>query len=75
MDKAEHDSIREWIRANYLPIEGFDLKSAVHTLKRDFVTQALKRTGGNVTEAAVLLRLKRQTLHHWIKELGIYEGG
>ena len=50
-----------------LPEGGIDL----HALERDLVEQALERTAGNVTDAARLLGLTRDTLRYRIEKFGL----
>ncbi len=50
-----------------LPSEGVDLE----TLERDLVKQALRRTGGNQTKAAVLLGLNRDQIRYRIEKFGL----
>ena len=50
-----------------LPADGIDL----NRLERDLLTQALKRTGGNQTQAGLLLRLSRDQIRYRIEKFGI----
>ena len=50
-----------------LPPEGTDLQAA----ERDFVIQALRRAGGNRTEAARLLGLNRDGVRYRVKKFGL----
>jgi DNA-binding NtrC family response regulator len=43
----------------------------VETFERDFLTQALRRHGGNITKAAEELGMHRQNLQQKMRELGI----
>ena len=54
-----------------LPAGGCDLEALEQDLARCLITQALERTGGNVSRAARLLGLARGTLRHRIESLGI----
>lgn len=42
--------------------EGFCLPDHLDKLKNDYITAAMKKTGGNVSQAAALLGMKRTTL-------------
>ena len=42
--------------------EGLDLRSALENLERELIDRALRKAGGNRTEAAALLGLNRTTL-------------
>ena len=59
------------------PIEEIDgsevlsIKRATRRLQRDFMAKALKRTGGNKTQAAKLLEVSRPMLIAKIKEYGL----
>ncbi|HEY4057146.1 MAG TPA: sigma 54-interacting transcriptional regulator [Kofleriaceae bacterium] len=44
------------------PTEGLDLRSALENLERELIDRALRKAGGNRTEAAALLGLNRTTL-------------
>jgi DNA-binding NtrC family response regulator len=46
-----------------------NLKSAVETLEKQFIEQALERSGGNRSEAAALLGLNRTTLVEKLRKL------
>ena len=51
------------------PEAGVDLPSIVDQIEREFIDQALSRTGGNKAAAAGLLKLKRTTLVEKLKRL------
>jgi DNA-binding NtrC family response regulator len=51
------------------PEAGVDLPSIVDQIEREFIGQALSRTGGNKAAAAGLLNLKRTTLVEKLKRL------
>ena len=50
-----------------LPPAGVDLEE----LERDLVVQALRRTGGNQTQAAKLLRLNRDQIRYRVEKFGL----
>ena len=50
--------------------EALSIKQATRRLQRDFMAKALKRTGGNKTQAAKLLEISRPMLIAKIKEYG-----
>lgn len=52
-----------------LPESGLDFEETVGTIERGILEQALKKTGGNKTLAAELLRLKRTTLTAKLRSL------
>lgn len=52
-----------------LPAEGLDFEAAVDEFERSLLTQALARSGGNKSQAADLLRIKRTTLLAKLKSL------
>ncbi len=52
-----------------LPESGLDFERTVGTIERGILEQALKKTGGNKTLAAELLRLKRTTLTAKLRSL------
>ncbi|NBG88564.1 sigma-54 interaction domain-containing protein [Isachenkonia alkalipeptolytica] len=49
----------------------FSLKKSMENWEKQFIEDALKETGGNVTKAAQLLKIPRQTLQYKVKKLGI----
>jgi DNA-binding NtrC family response regulator len=53
----------------FLPEHGMDLERALVEFERTLVSQALKRTGGNKTAAADILRIPRTTLISKIRAL------
>lgn len=58
-EKKEGDDSRGWGRLQ-IPSEGISIEE----VERDLVVQALEQTGGNVTRAAKLLGLSRDTLRY-----------
>lgn len=50
-----------------LPAEGIDLEQ----VERDFVSQALVRTGGNRTQAAKLLSISRDQMRYRVEKFGL----
>jgi sigma-54 specific flagellar transcriptional regulator A len=52
-----------------LPNEGFDLRAHIDSLEREFISQALQRSGGVVAHAARLLGLRRTTLVEKLRKL------
>ena len=42
-------------------------------MEREMVTPAMERCDGNVTRAAKLLRVTRDTLVHKLEKLGLYK--
>jgi DNA-binding NtrC family response regulator len=51
--------------------ESLDLRSAVESLERHLINQALEASGGNRTEAAALLGLNRTTLVEKLRKYGV----
>ena len=51
--------------------EALSIKRATRRLQRDLMAKALKRTGGNKTQAAKLLEVSRPMLIAKIKEYGL----
>ncbi len=43
--------------------------------RRRLVSDALRQTGGNVGQAAELLRVSRRTMYHWMKRYGVDRPG
>lgn len=52
-----------------LPKEGMDLKQHVADVERHYITQALAKSSGVVSKAAVLLKIRRTTLVEKIRKL------
>ena len=48
-----------------------DFKSAKKEFERRYIERSLEQSGGNVTRAAEILGMHRQSLQHKIKELGL----
>ena len=53
------------------PVEGSDLRDEIEALARRRIEDALARTQGNQTHAALLLGMPRRTLVARIREYGI----
>ncbi len=51
--------------------QGLSMEGMVAGLQRELITRALHQSGGNKTEAARLLGLKRLALHHLIRKLDL----
>lgn len=51
-----------------LPDDGLDLEDVVVDLERHYIVEALKRTGGNQTEAAALLSISRDQLRYRLEK-------
>ena len=47
------------------------LNDRIHEMERDSICQALRQTNGNVTKAALILKMPRQNLHYRIKRYQI----
>jgi two-component system, NtrC family, response regulator PilR len=54
-----------------LPDEGLDLSAHLEQLEKTYLLEALRRTGGNQTKAAELLRLSVRSLRHLLDKHGI----
>jgi two-component system, NtrC family, response regulator AtoC len=72
----------EWLTPDLLPVTAARVSTAqtmelpeegvsLETLERELVVQALKRTGGNQTKAAVLLGLNRDQIRYRIEKFGL----
>jgi DNA-binding NtrC family response regulator len=48
-----------------------NFKEAKKEFERRYIEKCLDQTGGNITQAAALLGMHRQSLQHKIKELGL----
>lgn len=59
--------------AGQMPAEGIDLEKRLEDAERNYIAQALQRTGGNVTKAAQLLNTSFRSLRYRISKLGIRE--
>ena len=62
-------------QAMVLPEEGFDLEEALRSVERQYIEQALARTGGVQTQAATLLRLSSRSFRYRLGKLGISADG
>jgi len=54
-----------------LPPEGLSLKHRMAEIEREFISQALSRTKGNVSQTARLLNVQRTTLIEKIQKFGL----
>ncbi len=54
-----------------LPAEGLDLEAALEDLERHYLRQALERTDGNLTQAAVLLGMSLRSIRYKVSKLGL----
>lgn len=65
------------IEKNPLPLSDMDKisfpgeRSSLEELEKDFIIQALKKAGGNQTQAAKILKISRDTLRYRVKKLKI----
>ncbi len=59
--------------AKFLPLPELTWKEAEREFEKQFLSQALADHGGKVSETAVKLRLRPETLHRKIKKLGLKE--
>jgi len=66
-----HERIKTAERGDLNFLEGSSLKEAVDFLEKRMIVSALKKTRGNMTEAARLLKVPKQTLHYKIKKYEI----
>jgi DNA-binding NtrC family response regulator len=55
----------------FIPAEGVDLRRAHDALDERFFREALRRTDGNETQAALLLRINYHTFRYRLKKLGL----
>jgi two-component system response regulator AtoC len=51
--------------------DNLSIKQAVASLEQQYISTALKRTGGNRVQAAKLLEISLRALHYKIKEYGL----
>jgi len=51
--------------------QSLDFRSAKKDFERKYIEKTLEQTGGNVTRAAGLLGMHRQSLQHKLRELGL----
>jgi two-component system response regulator PilR (NtrC family) len=57
--------------ANALPVEGLNITAHLDHLEKNYILEALQRTGGNQTRAAELLHLSVRSLRHLLDKHGI----
>jgi DNA-binding NtrC family response regulator len=72
-DAARGDGAPEREQPSFasLPPEGVDMESVQESLVRHLIGQALKRTGGNESQAAKLLNLNHHTFRYRRRKLGL----
>lgn len=51
--------------------QALDFRSAKKEFERKYIEKSLEQAGGNVTKAAAMLGMHRQSLQHKLKELGL----
>ena len=54
-----------------MPIEGLDLTAHLDQLEKTYILEALRRTDGNQTNAANLLKMSVRSLRHLLDKHGI----
>ncbi|MFH1638536.1 MAG: helix-turn-helix domain-containing protein [Candidatus Woesearchaeota archaeon] len=54
-----------------LSLEFLPMKEAEHDFERRYIQKALRESGGNITNAARKMKVRFETLHRKIKDLGI----
>jgi DNA-binding protein Fis len=62
------------LRTSAASVDGFELPATgldLEQVERQFVVQALKRSGGNQTKAASLLGLNRDQIRYRIEKFGL----
>jgi arginine utilization regulatory protein len=52
-------------------IKSFNLKDELETIERDYIQNAMKQTGQNITESAKLLGIPRQTLQYKLSKYNL----
>lgn len=65
----------QWVDHLALPMQGIDLKRHLASVELRLITQALEETGGTVSEAARLLKLRRTTLVEKLRRYGDQAAG
>lgn len=64
-----HLKIKE--RQNYSPYFAHSLKESMDLFEKELIINALNQSQGNMTQAARVLKVPKQTLHYKIKKYGI----
>jgi two-component system response regulator PilR (NtrC family) len=54
-----------------IPPEGFDLEKRMEEYERGYIREALRATGGNLTNAAKILGMSYRSIRYRVKKLGI----
>ena len=54
-----------------IPDEGFELSEHLNNLEKDYLELSLKKTGGNITNAAKLLNLEVRSMRHRMSKFSI----
>jgi DNA-binding NtrC family response regulator len=73
-DRREDDLVSESLEVAGGPAAG-SLQRARAAFEARYITEALRRHGGNVTRAAQALGLSRVALHRKMKEYGLRDAG
>jgi two-component system response regulator PilR (NtrC family) len=58
-----------------IPTEGFNLLEKMDEYERGFIREALKATGGNLTNAAKILGMSYRSIRYRVKKLGVKHSG
>ncbi len=66
---ATHPAGSDGGDALVLPEEGFGLEARLAEIERDYIQQALEKTGGNLTQAAELLGITFRSIRYKVKKL------
>jgi len=74
MDLPAPSSVEAFSSVISVPDEGLDFEATVSSIERRLLEQALRKTNGNKTMAAELLRLKRTTLAAKLRSLEMAAG-
>ncbi len=69
--RGDVETLCHLLNGTEIPDEGIDLSQAINVAERTIILKALKKAGGRKSRAAGLLGIKRTTLIHKMKRMGL----
>lgn len=67
------DTVQRWIKAKNLSAEQMRLAQIADDKRRESFTRVLQGTGGNITKAADVAKVSRQTVYTWIEKWQLHD--
>jgi len=70
-NRASHTALEAAPAPSQIPPEGLDLERRIEDYERGFIREALRNTGGNLTNAAKILGMSYRSIRYRVKKLGL----